>query len=230
MCYDPYTETEEYKGYTIKIIQEEYPSNPREEFDNMGIMSCYHRDYILGDKKYSKRHVDLDGIVKDPKVFALGLYFHDHGMIGMSCDNDFTHDYDDGLVGYIWITKERVRKEYSCKRITRKTREKLLKYLQGEVKEYSQYLEGDVWGYQIVGPRSKYDPEECETCEDRYSCPECNGCEDGEELDSCWGYYGSDYCLQEAKSMVDYYVEQAKTKKEQLVSRLETFATRQVAC
>lgn len=47
------------------------------------------------------------------------------------------------------------------------------------IKTWNDYLSGDVWGYQID--------------------------EDG---DSCWGFYGYDYCLQEARSSVDYMVTQ----------------------
>jgi hypothetical protein len=46
-------------------------------------------------------------------------------------------------------------------------------YAKGMVEEWNQYLSGDVWGYTI---------------------------EDGEEhnVDSCWGFYGFDYCKKEA--------------------------------
>lgn len=43
------------------------------------------------------------------------------------------------------------------------------------IAEWNQYLEGDVWGYVI---------------ED----------DDGEHLDSCWGMYGREYCVDEAVS------------------------------
>jgi hypothetical protein len=43
---------EKYKfsGLTIKIKQDTDPSNPRKEFDNVGTLVCWHRNYELGDE------------------------------------------------------------------------------------------------------------------------------------------------------------------------------------
>jgi len=48
------------------------------------------------------------------------------------------------------------------------------------VKEWNLYLSGDVWGF-VVDP-------------------------DGEN-DSCWGFYGFDYCVEEAKSIAEHVIE-----------------------
>ncbi len=58
-----------------------------------------------------------------------------------------------------------------------------LKIAEAEVQTYDQYLRGEVYGYQID--------------------------EDG---DSCWGYYGIEDCLEEAKSTVDWIVKQDMKK------------------
>lgn len=50
-------------------------------------------------------------------------------------------------------------------------------YLKSEVEEYDTYIRGEVYGYIVK--------------------------KDGEELESCWGLYGHEYCLEEAKSTVD---------------------------
>lgn len=39
-----------YKNYLLVIDQDEFPLNPREDYDNFGKMVCFHRRYILGDK------------------------------------------------------------------------------------------------------------------------------------------------------------------------------------
>lgn len=51
------------------------------------------------------------------------------------------------------------------------------KCAEGLIETWNQYLSGDVWGYTVEGMG-----------------------------DSCWGMYGYDYCLQEAKNAVDYHV------------------------
>lgn len=48
--------TENYRGYTINIIQDTNPQNPspRTEWDNLGTMVCWHNRYNLGDMKGNK--------------------------------------------------------------------------------------------------------------------------------------------------------------------------------
>lgn len=36
--------------YTLKIEQEEYPFDPRQEYDHLGTMLCWHNRYSLGDE------------------------------------------------------------------------------------------------------------------------------------------------------------------------------------
>lgn len=55
-----------------------------------------------------------------------------------------------------------------------------LSNLEGEIKEYNSYLTGDVWGYSI------------ETLSE-------------DAIDSCWGFYGYDYCLGEAKRQASWW-------------------------
>lgn len=53
--------------------------------------------------------------------------------------------------------------------------------LENEVKTMDSYIRGEVYGYIV------YDA-------------------DDQELDSCWGYLGdADWCIEEAKSVADYY-------------------------
>ena len=55
-------ETEEYKGYTIKIEHDDYPDNPR-DWDNAGEMVCWHRRYNLGDEEPVPWYVGIIGII-----------------------------------------------------------------------------------------------------------------------------------------------------------------------
>lgn len=43
-------ETHTVNTLTVNIDPDDDPANPREAFDNLGIMVCFHRRYILGDK------------------------------------------------------------------------------------------------------------------------------------------------------------------------------------
>lgn len=208
---------ETYKGFTIKIFPDHYPESPR-EWDNLGTMICWHRRYNLGDKhkyespedfklalakkldpsvestieywenksgyyKDNNEHIqDVIDKTLDKYCIMLPLYLYDHSGITMNTTG-FSCRWDSGQVGYIYVSNEKIRKEYSVKKIFPKLREKVCQQLVNEVATYDQYLCGEVYGYVVEGPN-------------------------GEE-DSCWGYFGEDYCIQEAKSVVDHYTKEA---------------------
>ena len=174
-------ESREYKGYTIKIESDDYPQNPREEWDNMGHMVCWHRRYNLGDKHEFDTPEDFQEHIKQEKTLVFPLFLYDHSGITISM-KPFSCPWDSGQVGYIYVTYTELRKEYSVKKVTKKIIETATKVLQGEVKVYDSYLRGEVFGWIIS-----------------------NEIED--HIDSCWGYYGTgeiEYMVSEAKNAIDY--------------------------
>lgn len=184
-------ETETIGKYKIEIIQDSDPESPR-EWDNIGTMVCFHNRHTLGDKHdYRSSHFDTWNelerqIERDEKIgVILPLYLYDHSGITMNTTG-FSCPWDSGQVGFIFVSKEKIRKEFGVKYVTKKVMEKIEKQLVGEVETYDQYLTGDVYGYRITDT------------------------EKDEELDSCWGFYGSEYCLGEAKSVLNYYLEEDK--------------------
>jgi len=208
--------TEEYENLTIKIIQDTEPQNPR-EWDNLGTMVCKHSRYNLGDVQMQQDTAeeylnDEYNIVEqedqwelpdkekekihkwiDKNLIILPLYLYDHGGITMSTGS-FSCQWDSGQVGFIYIDREKMKKEYSVKYLTKKFREKIAGYLKNEVKEYDQYITGDCYGYTIEN-------------------------EDEEDLDSCWGFFGLEYCTQEAqaaaKATYNHIIEEQKKEHEQ---------------
>lgn len=174
--------TEEYKGYTINIIPDEGADNPR-DWDNQGTMVCFHRNYTLGDK-HELSVEEAKELVSRKNVISLPLYLYDHSGITMNTTG-FHCPWDSGQVGFIYVTKEDVRKEYSVKKISKKLLNMVIQNLISEVKVYDAYLTGDVYGYEIE--------------------------HDGEYVDSCWGYFGEEDAIAEAKVAVDYYAEKSLT-------------------
>lgn len=179
--------------YNISIEQDPDPQNPRTEWDNLGTMVCFHRRYDLGDEHDYKEDDyygwdELEEAItkeEDPAVI-LPIYMLDHSGITVSTQ-PFSCPWDSGQVGFIFISKEKVLKEYSLggDTIPDETLETVEKCLHGEVETYDQYLTGDVWGYII---------------ED----------EDGEHVDSCRGFYGREYCEKEAQDIRDGMIKQEK--------------------
>lgn len=174
-------------NYELEILQEEYPESPR-EWDNLGTMICFHRRYNLGDKhNFSVEEAEEMMKGKDICV-SLPLYLYDHGGITMNTGS-FSCKWDSGQVGWIFVTKEQVRKEYNVKKISKDLIEKVTRVLEGEVETYDQFLTGDVYGYRV---------SKVEVCD--------KGCEHKEQVDSCWGYYGMESVEEEGNSMLEYYL------------------------
>ena len=142
------------ENYLIEVIQDESPESPR-EWDNLGTMICFHGRYNLGDKHdyrsgdysgWDEQRKDIEK--KENACVMLPLYLYDHSGITMSTI-PFGCNWDSFQVGWIVVSKEKVRKEYNVKRINKELIEKVTNILEGEVKTYDQYLTGDIYGYKI---------------------------------------------------------------------------------
>lgn len=165
--------------YKLKIIQDEMAESPRREWDNLGTMYCKHRNYSLGDKDADDiRDEDGEGHCIDSSQYIyLPLYLYDHSGLTMNTTG-FSCHWDSCQVGYIYASKEKIRREYGWKHLTKKRIAKIKEYLVNEVAIYDQYLRGDVYGFKLIAI------DEIETGD---------GVEDQEhESDSCWGFFGSD--------------------------------------
>jgi len=187
-------ETRQVGQYQVSVFYDEEPLNPRVDYDNFGTMVCEHRDYNLSDENhdfnslvnvdcyYNSFSEQVDSLIKNDKVLlALPLYLYDHSGIMMNTTG-FSCNWDSGQVGIIYITKEKVKKEFKVKRISKQLKEKIRTYLINEVKMYDYYLTGNCYGYTIKDQQ-------------------------GEILDSCWGYLGDfDYCLKDGISTAESYI------------------------
>ena len=162
--------------YKIEIIQDESPFSPRED-DNLGTMVCFHNRYTLGDKhdynsdNYRGWDEMKDAISETENVgVILPLYLYDHSGITIST-TPFSCQWDSGQIGFIFISKEKIKEEYSTTRVHKKLVKQVTEYLENKVKEYDQYLRGEVYGFRITDTTN------------------------GEEIDSCWGVYGEECCM-----------------------------------
>jgi len=179
----------EYKGHFINIFPDEDAPDPRKEFDHLGTMVCFHRRYNLGDQHDFRSPEEFSQFLKDEKPICLPLYLYDHSGITISTTNERfracdPQGWDWGMLGYIYVTKEDVRKEYGVKRVSPKILDKVAKLLLAEVEEYDHYLTGNVYGYEITKGELQA----------------------GAVINACWGFFGcpEDYMIPEAKSVIDH--------------------------
>jgi len=165
-----------YKNQVLRIVPDNDPQSPR-EWDNLGTMICTHSRYNLGDtqKDPVEYLTELGLTAKD--IVYLPLYLYDHSGLTMSTGDFKAFDpqgFDSGLVGIIYVSKEKIKSEYNVKRITKKTLEKVYSMLNSEVEIYNDYLSGNVWGFTLT--------EEIQTENQIIE----------NLIDSCYGFYGSD--------------------------------------
>jgi len=169
-------ETIKTKNYVAEIITDEDCNNPREWNDNFGTLIAFHSRYNLSDKDNWDIE-ELKDHVKRKDVLALPVYMYEHSGIVLST-GAFSCPFDSGQIGYIFVSNEDIIKEYGELDIERAT--KVLEY---EVEEYSQYLNGECYGY-IIYQKNK---------------------DSQDHLESCFGFIGNDYIEEEVKSILNHF-------------------------
>ena len=164
----------ENEKYKLEIFDDLNPCSPR-EFDNLGTMVCFHRRYNLGDETELKSSdfsswEELENYLykEEDALIAIPVFMYDHSGLWINTTG-FSCPWDSGQVGYIYISKEKVRREYSCKRISKKLKKMIREILCSEVDLYNDYLSGNVYGFTLTDK------------------------ENAEEIDSSCGFYGTDY-------------------------------------
>lgn len=178
-------ETIEHNGYTIEISQDTDCINPRVDYDNLSTFAFFHRNYSnesnIRTNDFSSLAQIRKHIEKELNAICIPVFLYSHsGDCIKACEsNPFHCPWDSGQLGFAYVTKEKVYKEYQWKVITKKRKKQILEVLKGEVETFNQYINGEVYGYTIT--------------------------KEDEEVDSCWGYFGYDYCLEEAKNISDYF-------------------------
>mgnify|MGYP000395082947 CR=1 FL=1 len=158
----------EENGVVLEVYYEECPENPRKR-DNLGTMVCWHRRYRLGDRHNFATPGDFTNYVTTElkgQVLMQPLYLLDHSGLVMSTA-PFNDPWDSGQVGWIYVTKDRVRNGLGVKRITAPVRAWAMSILEAEVELYNHYLSGEVFWYMLRAGN--------------------------EVIDSCGGFYGSDF-------------------------------------
>lgn len=125
----------------LRIEQDIYPTNPREDHTQFATMFCAHRRYDLGDRQ-TQNVADIEAFEEECD-WTLPLYLYDHSGITMST-GPFSCPWDSGRVGTIGITREQLAETG-----LEVNEENALTVMRQEVEEYDQYLRGDIWYYVI---------------------------------------------------------------------------------
>jgi hypothetical protein len=198
-----------YKGLTINIEQDTFPSDPLLDSDCfIGEIVCFHPRYTIGHEhswnnpdnfleylagtSSEKRTIEGDRdyheylIEKATKKgnIILPVYLYDHSGLCIQT-KPFSCPWDSGQIGWIYTNKSNLKKAgHYWETITKERKERILKWLKSEIETVSNYISGDVYGYTIE-----------------------------ETDDSCWGFNGSDHeesgLLDYARNSIDCHLKQS---------------------
>lgn len=177
----------ETENNVLEIMYDECADSPR-SWDNLGTIVAWHSRYSLSEEDYSDYRAFLEentyqyfetdeGLenASDERLMdlfkkdhiILPVYMYEHSGVVLNT-HGFSCPWDSGQVGFIYVSKEKVRSEYGVKRITKKLLEKVEGVLASEIEVYSDYVDGNVYGYVLKD-------------------------KEGNDVDSCWGFIGSDF-------------------------------------
>lgn len=164
----------DHNGYTIKVFPDDIPENPRTNFPHLGRMLYTSSRYELGDDRVSSDVID--DILKREDVFALPVYAFIHGNVVLHVQA-FEDRFDSGQSGVIYCERKDANAEYP-ELSGNDLQKKVFERFKAEVEEFSHYLNGEVYGFEITEPH-------------------------GITEHSCWGFYSIEDCIEDAKLFAD---------------------------
>lgn len=147
--------------HIVKVFIDEDPETPR-AWDNLGeILINENNRYVSGDKQVSREY--LENATDLDEYIWLPVYAFVHGSVALNTTG-FSCPWDSGQIGVIRVLKSKVLKEYGWKRLSKARVARIEKYLNNEIEVYNQYLNGEVYGFEVTDLT-------------------------GQHVDSCWGFY-----------------------------------------
>lgn len=162
---DNIIESTNYRGYRIEIVLDRDPLHPMRDWDTVGAILHWSREYDLGrgiERGSSEGDVKafIENELDEKPLMVLPLYMMKHGDVALSL-GEFGDRWDSGRIGYAIVTYEAAdAMGYGTLpdgSHTKEQMEQIRAVLAQEIENYSQYLNGNVYEY-IVIPRSPDDP------------------------------------------------------------------------
>lgn len=123
---------------------------------------------------------------KSDIAIAYPITKYEHG--GISLQLGYKSGWDYAAVGFIYITKETLRKEYDVTRITKNIIARAESCLQSELDMLTGWLNGDCYGWQI---------KEYALTDDGLAWEEVG------ILDDCWGYFDKEHARDDMEDMLN---------------------------
>lgn len=153
----------------VFITYDEFPESPR-DWDNLWQWVSNRRYDSYNESNYSLEEICENKELRKDYIIA-PVYMYDHSIVRLSTRSFIGRaphaEWDSGVGFFAIVSKAQLRKEFSCKRITKAVIDKAMKILESECQCMDAYMNGEVYWYHVND-------------------------ENGEEIDNCAGYYGAE--------------------------------------
>lgn len=203
---------EDYKGYRIEInYDQDSGLNPRTDYDNGSIFAFEHRRYNLGDSDTGIEADTLEEAIQQAKsqgaLAIYVVYLGDHSGLWLEWreaeDEPFRPDWDRGVLGIAYATPKSLEITHGKPEqgLYTEPLEKIAhKVIEGDLKDYDNYLRGNVFEFHIT--------------------------KNDEDIEDAWcgGFledYPAEHCLAEARATVDVDI---KWREQENVKQLQELA------
>lgn len=157
-------------------------------------------DSVMGEGAYNKQMkksqqnkrssvgfaYDLCANLDKKGIYALPILKYEHGLVKYYI-GDSVDCWDGGVVGFAWKDKKELCKEYEVKKLMPKTKEIIDRNIEGELKAYTNFANGEAYGFELYSREDGEDP-----------------------IDSCYGFIGYDSTEDLFKDVLDYIPESHK--------------------
>ena len=186
-----------------ELVYDQHAATPR-EWDNLGTIliapskshwiaspdDIVDTSIHLGNNPYEHwDNIRREQLKLKKSEIAIGhvITKYEHGAISLSLGYKSGWDY--GVVGFVYVTKEQVRKCYGVTRITKSVIARAESCLQSELNMLTSWLNGECYGWQI----KEYTPTD-----------DGLDWEEVDTLDACWGYFDKEQALDDMKDMLSH--------------------------
>lgn len=154
----------QYKKHTIRIIEDDVSDESPREYDPLGIIVSFHKNYDWNDsdapklsaKDFSSLEEIKEHLIKqEGAVVILPVYMLDHSGQQFST-KPFDCPFDSGQLGFIYTTREKYLKHRNFKRLTKKLKDEAELTLQAEIEDLDQWNRGEAYGF-VIDPQGEDD-------------------------------------------------------------------------
>lgn len=202
------------KEYFLTVEQDDYAENPRDMYDNISTIYCWHTYYIIGDDKPKEKtardvladmcekytNMEADDIdaasendmirelqqAKDIVIKYISCYEHSGITISTAITTyPYNDRWDSGIIGFAFIDKETF--EINCG-VYKDWKRRAMDIIDSEVKTLDDYFRGEVFRYTLEEKVHVHNEKKCPHCGEVLEIHD----DDWEVIDGCSGFYGDE--------------------------------------